>query len=80
MSNLENMSVSKNYLKPLWLGSWRVEPVNIQLRSPRTLIKRTPADIELSVTQSLNIYLYNYQTETTIFIVTKHEKTIFAVS
>ena len=27
-------------------------------------------------TQNLNIYLHNYQTETTIFLATKHEKTI----
>ena len=27
-------------------------------------------------TQNLNIYLHNYQTETAIFLATKHEKTI----
>ena len=31
-------------------------------------------------TQNLNIYLYNYQTETAIFLATKHEKTIMASS
>ena len=31
-------------------------------------------------TQNLNIYLYNYQTETAIFLATKHEKTIMACS
>ena len=31
-------------------------------------------------TQNLNIYLYNYQTETAIFLATKHEKTIMARS
>ena len=31
-------------------------------------------------TQNLNIYLYNYQTETAIFLATKHEKTIMAYS
>ena len=31
-------------------------------------------------TQNLNIYLHNYQTETTIFLATKHEKTIMACS
>ena len=31
-------------------------------------------------TQHLNIYLHNYQTETAIFLVTKHEKTIMACS
>ena len=31
-------------------------------------------------TQNLNIYLYNYQTETAIFLATKHEKTIMAGS
>ena len=29
-------------------------------------------------TQNLNIYLYNYQTETAIFLTRKHEKTIMA--
>ena len=29
-------------------------------------------------TQHLNIYLHNYQTETAIFLATKHEKTIMA--
>ena len=31
-------------------------------------------------TQNLNIYLQNYQTETAIFLATKHEKTIMACS
>ena len=31
-------------------------------------------------TQNLNIYLDNYQTETAIFLATKHEKTIMACS
>ena len=31
-------------------------------------------------TQNLNIYLYNYQTETAILLATKHEKTIMAYS
>ena len=31
-------------------------------------------------TQNLNIYLYNYQTETAIFLATKHEKAIMAYS
>ena len=31
-------------------------------------------------TQNLNIYLYNYQTETAIFLATKHEKAIMACS
>ena len=31
-------------------------------------------------TQNLNIYLYNYQTETAFFLATKHEKTIMACS
>ena len=30
--------------------------------------------------QKLNIYLYNYQTETPIFIASKHEKTIMVCS
>ena len=31
-------------------------------------------------TQNLNIYLYNYQTETAIFLATNHGKTIMACS
>ena len=31
-------------------------------------------------TQNLNIYLYNYQIETAIFLATKHEKTIMICS
>ena len=31
-------------------------------------------------TQNLNIYLYNYQTETAIFLTAKHEKTIMVCS
>ena len=31
-------------------------------------------------TQNLNIYLHNYQTETAIFLATKHEKTIMVCS
>ena len=30
----------------------------------------------IEATQNLNIYLYNYQTETATFLATKHEKTI----
>ena len=41
--------------------------------------KRTSADTE-ETTQNLNIYLYNYQTETAIFLATKHKKTIMACS
>ena len=36
--------------------------------------KRTSADMELRTTQNLNIYLHNYQTQTAIFLATKHEK------
>ena len=41
--------------------------------------KRTSAGMELRQelgTQNLNIYLYNYQTETAIFLATKYEKTV----
>ena len=31
-------------------------------------------------TKNLNIYLYNYQKETAIFLATKHEKTVVACS
>ena len=36
--------------------------------------------MELRNYPNLNIYLYNYQTETAIFLATKHEKTIMACS
>ena len=39
--------------------------------------KRTSADIELRNYQNLNIYLYNYQTETAIFLATKHKKQLW---
>ena len=43
--------------------------------------KRTSAEIWNSeTTQNLNIYLYTYQTETAIFLATKHEKTVMACS
>ena len=42
--------------------------------------KRTSANMELRNTQNLNIYLHNYETETVIFLATKHEKTIMACS
>ena len=52
------------------------KPVSIQSDHP----KRTFADRNSETTQNLNIYLYNYQTETAIFLATKHEKTIMACS
>ena len=59
--------------------TFKIKPVNIQSRSSRTLIKRTPADMELSIYLKPYIYLYNYKTETASFIATKHEKTIMVV-
>ena len=41
--------------------------------------KRTSAVMKLSNHQIFNIYLYNYPTETAIFIATPHEKTLMAV-
>ena len=41
--------------------------------------KKISADMELSNYPKSNIYLYNYQTETAIFIAAKLEKTIIAV-
>ena len=70
-------------LDPLYLQKWqqtfKIKPVNIQLRLSRMLIKRTPADMELSIYFKTYIYLYSYKTETAIFIATKHEKTITVV-
>ena len=59
--------------------TFKIKPVNIQSRSARTLIKRTSADMELSIYLKPYIYLYSYKTETAFFLTTKHEKTIMAV-
>ena len=59
--------------------TFKIKPANIQSRSSRVLIKRTPADVELSIYLKPYIYLYSYKTETAIFIATKHEKAIMAV-
>ena len=59
--------------------TFKIKAFNIQSRSSRTLLKRTPADMELSINLEPYIYLYNYKTETAIFVATKHEKTIMAV-
>ena len=56
----------------------KYKPVNIKL------VKITQKEHLLiwnsETTQNLNIYLYNYQTETAIFLATKHEKIIMACS
>ena len=57
----------------------KIKPVNIQSRSSRSFIKRTPTDMELNIDLKPYIYLYSYKTETAIFIATKDEKTIMAV-
>ena len=44
--------------------TFKIKPVNIQSRSSRTLIKRTPADTELSIYLKPYIYLYNCKTKT----------------
>ena len=60
--------------------TFKIKPVNIQSRSSRTLIKRTPVYMEeLSIHLKPYIHLYNYKTETAISLATKHEKTIMAV-
>ena len=59
--------------------TFKIKPVNMQSRSPKTLMKK---DLQISisvVTLNSNIYLYSYKTETVIFIASKHEKTIMAV-
>ena len=39
----------------------KIKPVNIQSRSTRALIKRTSAEMELSICPKLYIYLYSYK-------------------
>ena len=39
--------------------------------------KRASADMELRNYPTLNIYLYNYQTKTAVFLATKHEKQLW---
>ena len=50
------------------------KPVRITQQKEHLLIWNS------ETTQNLNIYLHNYQTETAIFLATKHEKTIMACS
>ena len=52
----------------------KYKPVRITQQKEHLLIWNS------ETTQNLNIYLYNYQTETAIFLATKHEKTIMACS
>ena len=60
-------------LDPFHLGQQVFESSSGSTAPP----KRTSADIGNSEsTQNLNIYPYNYQTETAIFLATKHEKTV----
>ena len=48
----------------------KYKPVRITQQKEHVLIWNS------ETTQNLNIYLHNYQTETAIFLGTKHEKTI----
>ena len=68
---------SKSYVFEIAL---KIKQVNItsQERSPKMLIKEHLLIWNLVFINSRNIYLYNYQTETAIFIATTHEKTIMA--
>ena len=60
-------------LDPFHLGQQVFESSSGSTAPP----KRASADIGNSEsTQNLNIYPYNYQTETAIFLATKHEKTV----
>ena len=52
----------------------KYKPVRITQQKEHRLIWNS------ETTQNLNIYLHNYQTETAIFLATKHEKTIMACS
>ena len=52
----------------------KYKPVRITQQKGHLLIWNS------ETTQNLNIYLHNYQTETAIFLATKHEKTIMACS
>ena len=68
-------------LDPFHLGQQAFESINKSIYSSSGSTappKRTSADITQKVPQ--NIYLYNYQAETAIFLATKHEKTVMACS
>ena len=52
----------------------KYKPVRITQQKEHLLIWNS------ETTQNLNIYLHNYQTETAIFLATKHEKTTMACS
>ena len=52
----------------------KYKPVRITQQKEHLLIWNS------ETTQNLNIYIHNYQTETAIFLATKHEKIIMACS
>ena len=56
------------------MDSLQIKAVKILVKIIQDLIKRTSEISNLVTTQNRNIYFYNYQTETAIFIATKHEK------
>ena len=58
----------------------KYKQVNIQQYRIHSTPKKNICRYNSESTQNLNIYLYNYQTETSIFVATKHEKTVMACS
>ena len=58
----------------------KYKQVNIQQFRRRSTPKKNICWYNSESTQNLNIYLYNYQTETAIFLAAKHEKTVMACS
>ena len=61
-------------------GQQGFESINQSITAVRITQKEHLLIWNSETTQTLNIYLYNYQTETAIFLATKHEKTIMACS
>ena len=70
-------------LDPFHLGQQAFKSINksiIQQFRIHSTPKKNICWYNSESTENLNIYLYNYQTETAIFLATKHEKTVMACS
>ena len=81
---LHKIRYHKKDIKLYVLGPFHLQKVNKFYRKYKPVRITQKKEYLLiwssETTQNLNIYLYNYQTETAIFLATKHEKTIIACS
>ena len=74
LEGYQTICVGSFYLQRVNKLYRKYKPVRITQQKEHLLIWNS------ETTQNLNIYLHNYQTETAIFLATKHEKTIMACS